>query len=252
MKDIKKISLKLLTGLLLMAIVISAGCLGDESEDSQSETETSESETQESQTTEQSESEETDDFYLTELLKKGKDLTSVKYDLQMENDAVQMTSKVWATESKSRWESTTQGMTSIVIVDNEKNVMYTYDPDSGTALEFDLSSEESNKEDSAIETVKSLEDFDPKIVGVETIDEKLCTVVEYDVLAEGKTTTTKIWIWQKHGFPIRMEMTGPMGKTIMEMKNIEFGPVDDSMFELPEGVVPGEFDFDMPSGMPEI
>jgi outer membrane lipoprotein-sorting protein len=92
---------------------------------------------------------------------------------------------------------------------------------------------------SAVEEAQSVADYNPTVVGTETIDGKVCLVVEYT--AEG--AATKMWIWEEHAFPIRVEVTTAEGKTVVEYKNIEFGDIPDSDFELPSGVeiiqVPG-------------
>jgi len=48
--------------------------------------------------------------------------------------------------------------------------------------------------------------------------------------------TVKSWIWEEHGFPIRVETTTAEGTTVIVYKDIDFGDIDDNMFELPSGV----------------
>ncbi len=92
--------------------------------------------------------------------------------------------------------------------------------------------------------MQSLMDDDSTVVGVDTVDGKLCTVVESayisEVLGESYEIETTSWVWQKHGVPIRTETTSSFGgedtTTITEMKNIDFGNIPDNMFELPAGV----------------
>jgi len=106
--------------------------------------------------------------------------------------------------------------------------MYMYLPEQSMAMKMDLA----QAPKSATEEAGSILDYNPTVVGTETIDGKVCLVVEYT--AEG--ATTKAWIWEEHGFPIRVEATTSEGTTIVEYKNIEFVDIPDSEFELPEGV----------------
>jgi outer membrane lipoprotein-sorting protein len=53
--------------------------------------------------------------------------------------------------------------------------------------------------------------------------------------------TVKSWIWKEHGFPIRTETTTSEGTVIVVFRDIDFGDIPDSMFELPPGVQIMEF-----------
>jgi outer membrane lipoprotein-sorting protein len=64
------------------------------------------------------------------------------------------------------------------------------------------------------------------------VDGKVCLVVEYSYGG----AKIKSWIWKEHGFPVRTETTTADGTTIIEFKNIDFGNIPDSMFEIPAGV----------------
>jgi outer membrane lipoprotein-sorting protein len=102
-----------------------------------------------------------------------------------------------------RTEITAEGQKMITIMNRDKQEMYMYLPEQNMAMKMDFS----EAPESAVEEAVSIEDYNPTVIGTETIDGKLCTVVEY-VALEG---SAKMWLWQKHGFPIRMEMTAPEG-----------------------------------------
>ncbi len=68
--------------------------------------------------------------------------------------------------------------------------------------------------------------------GTAMINGKSCMVVQYMV----GVAPAKMWLWQDYGLPIRVEATTTQGMTLMEYKNIQFGDIADSVFELPEGV----------------
>jgi outer membrane lipoprotein-sorting protein len=165
---------------------------------------------------------------LSDILDKGKGITSVKYDMVISSPGVPATTqKVWMKgDDKMRMEMTAGGQTVITIRNGD--TMYMYYPEQNMAMKTDI--RKATK--SAVEEVGSIGKYKPKVIGTETMDGKLCTVVEY-VTPEGRT---KMWIWQKHGFPVRVETAVPNGTMVMEYKNISFGNIPDSMFKLPAGV----------------
>jgi outer membrane lipoprotein-sorting protein len=177
---------------------------------------------------------------LSDLLDNAKGSTSATYDLVMSGGPIAetITSKVWSTETKERMESTVMGQKSITIIDKEKQVMYMYDPDQNMAMKMDFSGTETTGPAQSFSEIMG--QYNPTTVGTETIDGKKCTVIEYESTVGDATVTQKMWVWQKYGFPIRVEMTsslmGTPVTTVMEMKNIDFGHIPDNTFELPKGV----------------
>ncbi len=83
-----------------------------------------------------------------------------------------------------------------------------------------------------MQDAESITNYNPKVVGTETIDGKACLVVEYSVSG----APTKMWLWQDYGFPLRVETKVPAGIKVVESSNIDFADIPDSMFELPPGV----------------
>jgi len=63
--------------------------------------------------------------------------------------------------------------------------------------------------ESAIDEVQSITDYNPEIIGTETVDGKVCKVVKYTeitVQIHDVSTFITMWIWKDKGFPIRVEM----------------------------------------------
>jgi len=220
----------ILVGLLLIGVIISAGCIGDEPTE---EGEASQPSTAETSTDTPS------GGLLSDLLDKAKGSPSATYDLVISGGATAGTEtmKVWSTETKERTDFTIGGMKSITIIDKEAQVMYMYDPDQNTAIRMDFSSADTSRQ--AQSFTEAMEEYNPTVVGTEMIDGKKCTVIEFETVTEDATVTQKMWIWKDYGFPIKVEMTSSLTPetTVMEMKNIEFGPIDPSVFELPDDVV---------------
>ncbi len=124
-------------------------------------------------------------------------------------------------------EFTAEGQTMVYLVDSDAKTMYTYIPAQNMAMKMDFS----QAPEAATESL-DLEGYNPVVIGTETLDGKVCLVVEYTV----QGIKTKSWIWKEKGFPIRMETATPQGTMVMEFKNIEFVDIPDSIFELPAGV----------------
>lgn len=120
-----------------------------------------------------------------------------------------------------------------MLADYDQGIVYMYMPDENMAMQMPLT----QAPESAVEEAQSVADYDYTVIGTETMDGKVCLVVEYTV----EQATAKMWIWKEHGFPIRIETTTVEDKTVIEFKNIEFTDIDDSMFELPPGVQIMEF-----------
>ena len=170
---------------------------------------------------------------LSDILGYSANITSVKYDMIVTSpDMGEMATTFWIKGNKMRSETVAEGQTIIMILDMDAQKMYVYYPDQDMAVEMGYEPGES-----AIDEAQAIAGYSPTIIGTETIDGKVCLVVEYSV--EG--STVKMWLWEEYGFPIRIETTTSEGMIIAEYRNIEFGDIPDSMFELPEGVEPMSF-----------
>ena len=168
------------------------------------------------------------------LLGLGAGIESVKYDMIMNAPGMpEVTMEMWIKGNKMRAEMTEQGQDIVMLMDYDEGVAYMYMPDENMAMAIPLT----QAPESALEEAQSIPDYDYTVIGTKTLDGKECLVVEYTV----EQTTAKMWIWKEHGFPIRIETTTAEGTTVVEFKNIDFSDIDDSMFELPEGVDIMEF-----------
>jgi len=165
---------------------------------------------------------------LSEILGHTSGISSVIYDMVMTAPGIPATTtKIWMKNYKMRTETNFEGQTMITLLDMDAQTMYLYYPDQNMAMQMTYEQPES-----AIEEVQSITDYNPTTIGTETLDGKVCLVVEYSI--EG--TVAKMWIWQERGFPIRVEATTTEGTIIIEYRNIEFTEVPDDIFELAEGV----------------
>jgi len=75
-----------------------------------------------------------------------------------------------------------------------------------------------------------------RIVGNETIDGTTTTVLQYATSQSGGSTTTKVWIWNDKGIPIKTQVTVQMGEmtivTTTVMKNFDFSDIPISEFSV--------------------
>jgi len=161
----------------------------------------------------------------------------MSYDMYITDpNGNEIVTAVYIEGTKMRQETEIEGREMIFLGDSAA-AMYVYYPDEETAMKIDLGGDELSEEMQE-DPYAMIEDAADKVrvVGHETIDGKKCVIVEYAVegLAEG--ISTKMWIWEKHGIPIKIVTTGPEGTTTVEFKNIKTGDVSDSLFELPAGV----------------
>ena len=146
-----------------------------------------------------------------------------------------MTQTLWIKGNKMRVEMTAEGQFGVYIWDWDTLTAYMYIPAQNTGMKTDLSQgPRPTMSLSATEWSKFiLADPETVVVGTETIDGKVCLVVE-GTGEQGEKLKT--WMWEEYGFPIRFEGPGAEGKMIIEWKNIEFVDIPDDMFELPSGV----------------
>jgi outer membrane lipoprotein-sorting protein len=170
-----------------------------------------------------------DEESLGEILGHGAGIDSVSYVMEVSGAGTPtMSMQMWVEGNKARVEMSEQGQHIIYIANYDAGEAYMYMPEEGFAMVIDISmAPQPDYED-----VQDIPDYNPAIIGTQTMDGKVCLVAEYSYGGE----SVKVWIWKEHGFPIRIETTTPQGTMVAVFKNISFGDIDDSLFELPPGV----------------
>lgn len=171
---------------------------------------------------------------LADIYGVGKNIGDVKYDqvMTMSGEVQSITSKgymknLWLEDKmKFRFETTQDEMTTIMIIDMEAQVAYNYLPDQNMAYKIDMSQAEQT------DPTEDADQIHPTHVGTATIDGHPCDIWQWT----DQGTTEKMWIWTAKSFPVKMEMTTSSGTSTMEYKNIVFGKLSDSLFQLPAGV----------------
>lgn len=177
--------------------------------------------------------EEVAELSLTEVLSKAKGVASLKYDAVITApEQAAVTAKMWWKGNKMRIEGTFEGYTGVYLLDAAKELAYLYVPAQNMAMKMDWSKAKETAGESPTEQSESVIKYNPVTVGTEVLDGKSCLVIEYTT----ETAKTKSWVWIEHGLLIRIESTTDKGTSVAEIKNINFGAIPDSMFELPAGV----------------
>ena len=166
---------------------------------------------------------------LGDILGLASSIESVKFDMVVTSAEISsMTTEVWLKDPKMKMKTTSEEQTIITILDQEAQTMYTYMPDQNMAFMMTYDQAQA----SPIDDTQNINQYNPQNASTETIDGKVCMVVEYTVQDVSITT----WIWKEYGFPIKVVSVTAQGTTTIEYKNIDFANIPDSEFQLPAGV----------------
>ena len=166
---------------------------------------------------------------LVDILDLTSSIESVKFDMVVTSTEISsMTTTVWLKDQKMKMKTTSEGQAIINILDQEAQTMYTYIPDQNMAFMMTYDQDQT----SPIDDTQNISQYSPQNVGTETIDGKVCMVVEYMV----QDTSITTWIWKEYGFPLKVVSLTAQGTTTIEYKNIDFTNIPDSEFQLPAGV----------------
>ncbi len=216
---------RILSGLIAILVITAllAGCGGGKT--TPPDTTTTSNTTTTTTTTSQTNSGDT----LSDILGRAQNVVTMKYDMVVTMPGVlATTTATWVKKNKMRMERSMQGITTVILVDQDAKTAYAYMPAQNTAVEAGLTT----LSKPAAQQAGSIADYNPKNLGTESIDGKTCLVVEYTA----EQAATKMWIWKDRGLPVKWEVTSPTGKITIEYKNYDFSDIPDSMFELPSGV----------------
>jgi hypothetical protein len=221
---------------LLMFAILSLAACSSQSTTSQSTTPPTQSV---AQTTSAATSTQAASGSVASLLGKAASITSWKCDVvTTAADNSVTTSTMFVKNKKMRIESNIQGQNTVTLIDIDAKTMYIYTPAQNTAIKMDFN----QAPQSAIGS--SISQYSPVIIGSETLDGKLCQIVQYT--ANG--VAIKEWIWDAKGLPVRLQTTISNGTSTTDYKNYDFSDISDTMFVLPQGVTITSFN--LPTGLP--
>jgi hypothetical protein len=188
-------------------------------------------------------SEQTSSGSVAALLGKAGGIASMKFDMvTTAADNTVTTSTAWVKKNKMRIEGSIQGQNTVTLIDGDAKTMYVYTPAQNTAIKMDFGQAPQSP------SASSVLQYNPIIVGSETLDGKLCQILQYTT----NGVVTKEWVWDAKGLPVRMQTTTSTGIFTTDYKNYDFSDIPDSMFVLPSGVQISSFGLptNLPSGLP--
>jgi len=182
---------------------------------------------------------------IQDLLNKAKSIGPVQYEKQSTTSfnntpgiTLTMKQKIWQKLPYMRIEtSSSYGLTSVMIVRPEgaytssAGASYSFIPYSSSTAAVLLDTLQGNAQE-------MVQNNTLKIDGTESINNKITTIVEYTVERNGLTATTKSWIENDTGIPVKTETTtqiaGQTQTVVSESSNFVFGDIPDSMFDVPQ------------------
>lgn len=159
---------------------------------------------------------------------------SVSYDQTMTQGGKVMTAKVVVKDELFRMEMAV-GAQPTITVKNASGV-YSYLPKEGMAMKLPAVGMSQQPAADANRDYKAyLRERQAELVGQETVNGYPCEVYRFrDPHTQGMTT---VWVWKEHEFPVKFELSGLGGGTVVELTNVHLGvAVNDALFELPTGV----------------
>ena len=167
-------------------------------------------------------------------------MSNVRFDVTTSEDEDGTTMHVLVKQPKIKVIQTSADDTAtleddMVIVmdsDNKTAVMYSETDKWGFYLPFEDG--ELPADDWA--SADTLLDYNPVIVGYETVDGKPCTIIEYTIDEDGEIFTVKMWLWTQYAFPVKEETTAYGQTTTTLYTNITFNTVTDADFVIPSDI----------------
>lgn len=186
---------------------------------------------------------------LADIILRGKQVQSMSYEYVLTMPGANMEGKVWLQGNKMKSEMILEGLTVITIFDGDDGAVYTYYPGENQAMKIQGEKSE-QMADSPLDYTESV-DVDIAVIAESvTLDGVRCKVVTMP--GEGDEGTTKMWIREDYGIPVRIETSLPEGgNMVMEYKNIKIEPLPAGTFQLPAGVEIMDLG-DMMKGMPQF
>jgi hypothetical protein len=133
-----------------------------------------------------------------------------------------MKGKIFVKGDKVRQETVEEDETQIMIIRPDKKITWMITPEEKTYMEMPYQSEDKTFEEWTAEKEKKA-----KFLGEETVSSMPCK--KYETVEDGEKTL--FWISTQFPFPVKVEDS----EVTMEYQNIKQGPLDDSLFELPQG-----------------
>ena len=174
---------------------------------------------------------------LTALFTKYQQTASVSLDFSATTaDGTVTSGKMWEQAGKKmKIQTTANNVVNVMIIDQVANTMTIYQPATKqgmkTTVNIPVQDPESYAKDLNVGNVQDL--------GTENIDGDTCRVIQYTTTTgtNNTTATAKMWLSEKLGFPLKVEVTDSDGATtIIQYSNVKVGDLSSDTFKVPSDV----------------
>ena len=158
---------------------------------------------------------------------------SASYDQKTTQGRNVTNGKVSLKDELFRVETTADGQMAVIIHNREGT--FTVMPSEGMAMRLPATHPGQGPIRGANNYSDYLQQHQAQRIGAETIDGRACEIYRFSDPEAGGTVTA--WVWKDKMFPVRYEIDGDDGKTLIELSNIQLNAnIPDADFELPAGV----------------
>ena len=158
---------------------------------------------------------------------------TVSYEQTVTHGRDVIQSKVLIKDDLFRIESAMAGLES-VIIRNAEGVFH-YLPKDRMAMKMPMIEEPQEPATHLNNYAGYLKERHAELLRSEVVNGVTCDVYRFtDPAIQGSTTA---WVWKEKQFPVRLEIDGADGKTLVELRNIQVGAAaPDDAFQLPSRV----------------
>jgi len=152
-------------------------------------------------------------------------------DMVTSEGDVSHTGKFYVENPFYRMDMEEDGRRMFIVVNNETKTTKVFMPSEKMYMEMKSGDMRSLSNDVFQSLEAQKENYETKLVGTETVNGYECE--KYEVMIDGSPVST-YWQSPEIEYPIKV-ISGDKQNMIMELKNIEKGDVDDTVFKVPAG-----------------
>jgi len=157
---------------------------------------------------------------------------TARYDQRVTQNGQMFVSRVMIKDDAFRIESDVMGMHSVSI--RNATGLFTYVPAQGTAFRLPGLDVTQQAIEEPADYLAHLQSRGATKLRTEPVGGEPCDVYTYTDPQHGQVTT---WVSQQARFPVRIELDGPGGQTLVELTRIELGvALAETLFQLPPDI----------------
>ncbi|MCM8776193.1 MAG: hypothetical protein NC930_07600 [Candidatus Omnitrophica bacterium] len=159
---------------------------------------------------------------------------SASYDQKISsNNQTIATFFIQIKDAKMRAESKTPGFDQVVV--RNDSGYYNYSPVTKQGIKLPPQMQRRNLADDIPQYMEFLKRNNATQIGSATVDDFETDIYQFED-PQGLGTTS-VWLWREKNFPLKIEVKGQGGLTVVELFNVQVDvPLDDAIFELPPDV----------------